>query len=91
MIKSTISGMNRQIISLKFTQMSRIYLSIYLSIDLSIRPRGHSHCKYLFADRATRCSENSHSARTPEFLFRSRNSLKYGENLIVLPILTNFI
>ena len=40
-------------------------------VYLSIRPRGHSHCDYLFADRVTRCPENSHSARTPGFLFRS--------------------
>ena len=72
MIKSGISDMNRQIISLKFTQMSRIYLSI----DLSIRPRGHSHCDYLFADRAIRCPENSQSARTPGFLFRSPEFIK---------------
>ena len=47
------------------------YLSIYLSVYLSIRPRGHSHYDHLFADREARCPENSHSARTPGFLFRS--------------------
>ena len=63
--------MNRQITSLKFTQMSRIYLSIYLSAleDILIM------IIYLLTGRKTHTQPGR-----PDFFFVAWNSLKYGEN-----------
>ena len=67
--------MNRQITSLKFTQMSRIYLSIYLSAleDILIM------IIYLLTERPD--ARKTHTQpRRQDFFFVAWNSLKYGEN-----------
>ena len=71
--------MNRQIISLKFTQMSRIYLSI----DLSIRPRGDSHCWQ--GDQMP-----GKLTLSPDSFFVARNSLKYGEKSYCIAYFNEF-
>ena len=67
--------MNRQITSLKFTQMSRIYLSIYLSAleDILIM------IIYLLTGRPHARKTHTQPGR-PDFFFVAWNSLKYGEN-----------
>ena len=78
--------MNRQITSLKFIQMSRIYLSIYLSAleDILIM------IIYLLTGRPDARKTHTQPGR-PDCFCVAWNSLKYGENtLIALPILTNF-
>ena len=85
MIKSAISGMNRQIISLKFTQMSRIYLSIYLSAleDILIM------IIYLLTGRPDARKTHFQPGR-PDFFFVAWNSLKYGENSFCIAYFNEF-
>ena len=67
--------MNRQITSLKFTQMSHIYLSINLSAleDILIM------IIYLLTGQPDARKTHTQSGR-PDFFFVAWNSLKYGEN-----------
>ena len=78
MTKSAISGMNRQIISLKFTQMSRIYLSIYRSIYLSALEDILIMIIYLLTGRPDARKTHTQPGR-PDFFFVALNSLKYGK------------
>ena len=85
MIKSGISGMNRQIISLKFTQMSRIYLSIYLSAleDILVV------IIYLLTGRTDARKTHTQPGRQDSFLV-ARNSLQYGEKSYCIAYFNEF-
>ena len=69
--------------------MSRIYLSIYLWIYLSALVDILIVIIYLLTGRPDARKTHTQPGR-PDSFFVARNSLKYGENLTVLPILTNF-
>ena len=78
---------------IKFTQMSCIYLSMYVSIYLSIYLSALEDILimiiYLLTGRPDARKTHTQPGR-PSFFFVAWNSLKYGETLIALPILTNF-
>ena len=73
--------MNRQIISLSLPKCR-------VSIDLSIRPRGHSHCDYLFADRAQNSLKHGEKSYciayfNKFYLTFSQNRVKIGPKFIL--------
>ena len=77
--------MNRQITSLKFTQISRIYLSINLSAleDILVM------IIYLLTGRPY--APKTHTQpRRPDFFFVAWNSLKYGENSYCIAYFNEF-
>ena len=64
----------------------KVYPNVaYLSIDLSIRPRGHSHCDYLPDARKTHTQPGR-----PDSFFVARNSLKYGEKSYCIAYFNEF-
>ena len=85
MIKSVISGMDQQIISLKFTQMSRIYRSIYLSALKDIL----TVIIYLLTGRPDAWKTHTQPG-CMDFFFVARNSLKYGEKSYCIAYFNEF-
>ena len=81
--------MNRQITSLKFTQMSRTYLSIYLSIYLSTLEDILIMIINLLTGRPDARKTHSQPGR-PDFFFIAWNSLKYGENSYCIAYFNEF-